>query len=90
MDNNPDLPDGWAMPDDQANQISDMLNKKPTSPTDVLENALKDIARAIGLIEPNPLDWRELFQDNYFFHSRPSQSQRSSPKNQVAFYRQTH
>jgi hypothetical protein len=71
MENNkPDLPEGWAMPDDLAKKISEVLNNKPVSPEDELAYALDDMARDIALIEPNPVDWRELFQDNYFFPSR--------------------
>ena len=56
MINKPELPPGWAMPVDQANNLLETLNKKPTSPVDAMEDALKEIARDIAIIEPNPLD----------------------------------
>ena len=57
MDNKSEIPDGWAMPDDLAKKISEVLNNKPISPEDELADALDEMARDIALIEPNPLDW---------------------------------
>ena len=57
MINRPELPPGWAMPYDQAKNIRETLNKKPVSPVDELEKALKDIARDVAILEPNTLDW---------------------------------
>jgi hypothetical protein len=57
MNNKPDLPDGWAMPDDLAKRVSGFVNKKPITPEDELQDALGDMARDIALIEPNPVDW---------------------------------
>ena len=57
MNNNPDVPDGWAMPDDLAKQIKDALNRKSIIPEQELQDALDEMARDIALIEPNPLDW---------------------------------
>lgn len=56
MKNNPDLPPGWAMPDNQANKLKEKLNRKATSPVDELEKAMKDFARDIAILEPEPLD----------------------------------
>ncbi len=57
MNKKSDLPPGWAMPEDQAERLKESLNKKSISPEDELEKALREIARDIALIEPNPLDW---------------------------------
>lgn len=57
MNNNPDLPDGWAMPDDLAKKISEVLNNKRITPEDDLVDALDEMARDIALIEPDPQDW---------------------------------
>lgn len=51
MKNNSDIPDGWAMPDDLTNKISEVLNKKSITPEDELADALGDMARDIALIE---------------------------------------
>ena len=52
-----DLPPGWAMPDDLAKKISEVLNHKPITPEDELSDAQEDMARDIALIEPDPKDW---------------------------------
>jgi len=52
-----DLPPGWAMPDDLAKKISEVLNHKPITPEDELSDAQKDMARDIALIESDPVDW---------------------------------
>ena len=49
---NPDLPDGWAMPDDLAKKISEALNKKSITPEDELAGALDEMARDVALIKP--------------------------------------
>ena len=51
MKNNSDIPDGWAMPYDLTNKISEVLNKKSITPEDELADALGDMARDIALIE---------------------------------------
>jgi hypothetical protein len=51
MDNNPDLPDGWAMPGELAKKISEVLNRKSITPEDELKDVLEDMARDIALIE---------------------------------------
>jgi len=56
MNNNAEIPEGWAMPDDLSKKISEVLNNKPISPGDELAVALGDMARDIALIEPNPVD----------------------------------
>ena len=63
MDNNTDLPEGWAMPDGLARRISELVNKKPYAPEDDLQDALDDMARDIALIEPNPVDGGGLYWD---------------------------
>ena len=60
MDNKSDVPDGWEMPDNQAKNVSEALNRKSTTPEDELQAALDDLARDIALIEPNPVDWGKL------------------------------
>jgi hypothetical protein len=57
MGNNPDLPEGWSIPDDLANQVSEELDKKSITPEDELQDAFEDMARDIALIEPDPRDW---------------------------------
>jgi hypothetical protein len=57
IENNHDLPDGWAIPDDLAKRISEVSNRKPISPEDELADALNEMARDIAVIEPNPVDW---------------------------------
>ena len=57
MANNPDLPEGWAMPEYMAKRVSESVNKKPVSPEDKLQKALDEVARDIALIEPEPKDW---------------------------------
>lgn len=37
-----EIPDGWAMPDDMAKRISELVNKKPYGPEDELEEAIDD------------------------------------------------
>lgn len=54
MNNKPDLPEGWAMPDDLANQVSEELNKKTIKPDEMLQDGLSDIARDIAIIESDP------------------------------------
>ena len=56
MDNKSDVPDGWEMPDNQAKNVSEALNRKSTTPEDELQAALDDMACDIALIEPNPQD----------------------------------
>jgi len=57
MNNKPDLPNGWAMPDDLAKKVSELLNRKSITPEDELQAALDEMARDIALIEPDPVDW---------------------------------
>ena len=57
MDNNADIPEGWAIPDDLSKKINEVLNNKPISPEDELADALGDMAWDIALIEPDPVDW---------------------------------
>ena len=45
------------MPDDQAKNVSEALNKKSITPENELQDALDEMARDISLIEPNPQDW---------------------------------
>lgn len=57
MSKNPDLPPGWAMPDDLAKQMKEALNRKSISPKDENRDTLDYIGRDIALIEPDPQDW---------------------------------
>ena len=50
MSKNHDLPDGWAMPDDLSKKISEVLNKKPITPEDELQDALDEMARDNAMI----------------------------------------
>ena len=49
MGNNPELPEGWAMPDDLLKKISEVLNKKRITPEGELADALDEMARDIAL-----------------------------------------
>lgn len=55
MDNNSDLPEGWAKPADLAIRISELVNNEPYAPEKVLQEAIEDMVRDIALIEPNRL-----------------------------------
>jgi hypothetical protein len=57
MKKKPDLPPGWAMPEDQASSLKKNLVKQSKSPEQVLDDALRDIARDIAILEPHPMDW---------------------------------
>jgi hypothetical protein len=59
MDNDSNIPDGWAMPDDLAKRINEGLSKKTLRPENELADALEEMARDIALIEPEPEpeDW---------------------------------
>ena len=54
MDNNFDLPTGWAMLDDLAKKVSDTLIKKLISPRDELADTLEEVARDTASIKPDP------------------------------------
>ena len=54
MDNDPKIPTSWAMPDNLAKKVSETLNNKRITPEDELADALEEMARGIGLIEPVP------------------------------------
>jgi hypothetical protein len=45
------------MPDDLSKKISEVLNNKPISPEEELQDAQDEMARDIALIEPNPDNW---------------------------------
>jgi hypothetical protein len=74
MAKNAEIPDGWAMPDDLANQVNKALNKKPITPEQELQDALDEMARDIALIEPNPEDWGGWMQ--YFLEQMEEESKR--------------
>lgn len=40
VNNNSDLPEGWAMPDDLAKKVSEALNRKSITPEDELADVL--------------------------------------------------
>ena len=46
---------GWAIPDDLAKKVSEVLNKFSITPMDELQDELDDMARDIALLEPDPL-----------------------------------
>lgn len=69
----PDLPPGWAMPDNQANKLKEKLNRKTTSPVDELEKSMKETARDIAILEPDPLDWEGWV--SYFLENLDVESQ---------------
>jgi hypothetical protein len=56
MENDSKIPDGWSMPDYMAKRISEVVNKKPITPEDELQDALEEMARDIALIEPDLVD----------------------------------
>ena len=56
MNNNTDLPEGWAMPDYMVKRVNEQLNKKLITPEDELQNALDVIAWDITHIEPTLVD----------------------------------
>lgn len=57
MEKNPVIPEGWSMPEEQANTISKQLETKTTQPEDALQKGIDEIARDIAIIEPDPGDW---------------------------------
>jgi hypothetical protein len=58
MGNKPDIPDGWAMPDDMAESLRKVINQKSsTTPLDDLIDAIKQMGSEIADIEPEPGDW---------------------------------
>jgi hypothetical protein len=57
MNNNPDVPEGWAVPDDLAKQVKEALNRKSITPEQEFQDALDEMARDIALIEPDPQNW---------------------------------
>ena len=57
MSNNHDIPDTWGISDDQANKISEALNRRSTYPEVLLQEAIEELARDITIIEPDPKDW---------------------------------
>jgi hypothetical protein len=57
MNTKPELPEGWSLPEDLADQVSEELKKKTITPQDAIQDALAEIARDIAIIEPNPVDW---------------------------------
>ena len=81
MNRKSELPPGWAMQEDQDRQISETLNKKPISPVDAMENVIKEIARDIALLEPNPHDWE--WWVSYLLEQLEEKAQKR--RNQVAY-----
>ena len=55
MSKNPDLSEGWSIPDDLANQVNEALNRKSITPEQELQDALDEMARDIALIEAKRL-----------------------------------
>jgi hypothetical protein len=46
MVNNADLPEGWAMPDELAKRIYELVIKKQIRPEDDPKEAINDLVRA--------------------------------------------
>ena len=57
MSKNPNIPETWGIPDDQASKVREALSKKSTRPEDRVQEAVDEIARDIAIIEPDPEDW---------------------------------
>jgi hypothetical protein len=57
MEKNPIIPEGWSMPEEQANTISKRLDIKNITPEDALQKGIDEIARDIVIIEPDPGEW---------------------------------
>jgi len=57
MSRNPNIPATWGIPDDQANQIQETLNKKSICHKDEVQKAIAELARDIAIFEPDPKDW---------------------------------
>ena len=58
MNNNPDVPYGWAMPNDMVQEVKKALNRKPQpTPLDELMDVLSQTANEIADVEPEPGDW---------------------------------
>lgn len=57
MKRNSVIPNGWSMPEEQADRVKDQLNRKSLNPEDALQKGLAEIARDIAIIEPDPEDW---------------------------------
>ena len=49
--------DDWGISDDQAEKVKEALSKKSIRPEDAVQKAVKELARDIAIIEPDPLDW---------------------------------
>ena len=56
MIKNPDIPDTWGIPDDQANKVREALSKKSIKPEDAVQKAIEELTRDIAIIEPDPID----------------------------------
>lgn len=57
MTTNPNIPDTWGIPDDQANKIREALSNKSTHSEVLIQEAIGELARDITIIEPDPKDW---------------------------------
>jgi hypothetical protein len=57
MNNKAEIPDGWSMPDDLANQVNKALNRKSITPEEELQDTLDEMARDITFIESYYCDW---------------------------------
>ena len=49
MSNNPNIPDTWGIPDDQAKKVKEALSRKSIRPEDRVQEAFEDMARDIAL-----------------------------------------
>lgn len=57
MNRKADVPEGWAVPDDVANEICKELNESQITPDEMLLDKLPDVAQDIAILEPDPKDW---------------------------------
>ena len=80
MNNNFDLPNGWVMPDDQANKVREALGKKSIRPEDTIQKAIEELARDITIIEPDPVDW--VWWVGYLLEQMESQAEKRRLTNQ--------
>ena len=82
MDNNPDLPEGWAMPEDMARKVNESISRKRITPEDELQKALDEMARDIALIEPDPRDWG--WWVSYLLEQLDEEAERRGKKDEFA------
>jgi hypothetical protein len=82
MEHNTDLPEGWSMPDYMAKRISESINKKRITPEDELQDAFRDLANDLVLIEPDPRDWG--WWVSYLLEQLDEEAERRGKKDEFA------